>query len=310
MKTLHEHLENYLKLRRRLGYKLVIAGILLRSFVRFAEQEGAKRINTQLALRWATLPSKSTQAQKANRLGMVRRFAEYVSALEPQTEVPPQKLIPYQFRRQEPHHYTEENVVQLVEAAHQIDPANPIQGPTLGTLLGMLAVTGMRVGEALTLEREDVNLNQRLLTLRRTKGNKTRLVPLHPSTVQALQRYAGLRDEIYPQPTSPTFFVWNGGGRLFHCTLHRWFLLVACQIGLRRPGGRRGPRIHDLRHYFAIRTLLNWYQSHVDVEVHLPELATYLGHVHVRDRYWYLSAVPALLALATRRWEQAEKGAK
>jgi len=166
----------------------------------------------------------------------------------------------------------------------------------------------MRVGEAMALEREDDNFNQGILTLRRAKGNKSRLVPLHPSTVQALQQYAGFRDRIYPQPTSRAFFVWEGGSRLLHCTIDRWFLLVACQIGLRQPGGRRGPRIHDLRHYFAIRTLLNWYQSEVDVEVHLPELATYLGHVHVRDSYWYLSAVPALLQLATQRWEQAEKG--
>ena len=310
MKTLRLHLENYLELRRRLGYKLVIVGILLRNFVRFAEQEGARRISTKLAVRWATLPSEIKQAQKANRLGMVRRFAEYVSALEPQTEVPPQKLIPYQFRRQDPYHYTEENVLQLVKAARQIDPANKIKGPTLGTLFGLLAVTGMRVGEAMVLEREDVNFNQGILTLRRAKGNKSRLVPLQPSTVQALQQYACFRDKIYPQPTSPTFFVWEGGVRLLHCTVHRWFLLVACQTGLRQPGGRRGPRIHDLRHYFAIRTLLNWYQSDVDVEAHLPELATYLGHVHVRDSYWYLSAVPALLKLATLRWERAEKGGK
>jgi integrase len=230
--------------------------------------------------------------------------------LDPRTEIPPQKLIPYQFRRQEPHHYTEENVLQLVAAARQIDPSNQAKGPTLGTMFGLLAVTGMRVGEAMALEREDVNFNQGTLTLRRAKGNKSRLVPLHPSTTQALQQYASLRDKLYPQPTSPAFFVWEGGRRLLHCTIHRWFLLVACQIGLRKPGGRRGPRIHDLRHYFAIRTLLNWYQSDVDVETHLPELATYLGHVHVRDSYWYLSAVPALLKLATLRWEQAEKGGK
>jgi integrase/recombinase XerD len=310
VKVLKTHLDDYLKLRRQLGYKLVVAGMLLRSFVRFAEQEGAKQISTKLALRWATLPSKITQVQKANRLGFVRRFAQYVSTLEPGTEVPAQKLIPYQFRRQDPYHYSEENVVQLVKEARRIDPGNKIKGPTLGTLFGLLAVTGMRVGEAMALEREDVNLKQGILTLRHAKGNKVRLVPLHPSTVQALEQYACLRDELYPRPTSPTFFVWEGGVRLLHCTIHRWFLLVACQVGLRKAGGRRGPRIHDLRHYFAIRTLLNWYRSDVDVEVRLPELATYLGHVHVRDSYWYLSAVPQLLKLATLRWERAEKGGK
>jgi integrase/recombinase XerD len=308
LKTLKMHLDHYLRLRRQLGYKLVVAGMLLRNFVRFAEQEGAKQINTKLALRWARLPSGITQTQKANRLGLVRRFAQYVSTLEPGTEVPVQKLIPYQFRRQDPYPYSEENVVRLVAAARHIDPANEIKVPTLGTLFGLLAVTGMRVGEAMALEREEVNFSQGMLTLHHAKGNKSRLIPLHLSTLQALQQYARLRDELYPRPVSPTFFVWEGGVRLLHCTVHRWFLLVACEIGLRQPGGRRGPRIHDLRHHFAIRTLLNWYQSNVDVEAHLPELATYLGHVHVRDSYWYLSAVPQLLELATLRWERAEKG--
>lgn len=285
-----------------------VTGILLRNFVRFAELEGVKRINTKLALRWATRPSNIKQCQRANRLGVVRRFAEYVSTIEPRTEVPPQKLIPYQFRRQDPYHYTEENVRQLIETARQIDPSNPIKAPTLGTLLGLLAVTGMRVGEAMALDRADVDFHQALLTIRRAKGNKSRLVPLHPSTVQALQQYGCVRDEIYPRPMSPSFFVWEGGDRLLHCTINRWFLLVACRVGLRKPG-RRGPRLHDLRHYFAIRTLLNWYQSDIDVEAHLPELATFLGHVHVRDSYWYLSAVPELLQLATLRWERAEQRA-
>ena len=168
----------------------------------------------------------------------------------------------------------------------------------------------MRVGEALALERDDVNLKQNLLTIRRAKGNRSRLVPLHPFTGRALQNYAHFRDKLFPQPLSPNFFVWERGGRLLHCTVHRWFLLIACQVGLRQPGDRRGPRIHDLRHYFAIRTLLNWYRADADVETHLPELATYLGHVHVRDSYWYLSATPELLKLATLRLERAEKGEK
>jgi integrase len=156
----------------------------------------------------------------------------------------------------------------------------------------------------------DVDLNRNLLTIRRAKGNKSRLVPLHLSTAQALQQYAHLRDQLFPEPVSPSFFVWNKGRRLLHCTAHRWFLLVACQLGLRKPGDCRGPRIHDLRHYFAIRTLLNWYRSNTNVEAHLPELATYLGHVHVRDSYWYLSATPELLKLATLRLERAERGGK
>jgi integrase/recombinase XerD len=232
-----------------------------------------------------------------------------VSAYDARTEVPAQKLLPYHLRRREPCHYSDEHVRQLIKAAGQIDPSGQIKGPTLRTLFGLLAVTGMRVGEALALDCTDVDLHEGLLNIRIAKGGKERVVPLHSSTVDALQRYVAIRDSVFPQRTSPGFFVWEGGDRLGYDSVNRWFLLVACQVGLRRPGDRRGPRVHDLRHYFAVRTLRNWYQSNVDVEAHLPELATYLGHVHVRDSYWYLSAVPELLKLATLRWERAEKGA-
>jgi integrase len=241
---------------------------------------------------------------------MVRRFAEYVSAHDARTEVPAQKLLPYQFHRRAPYLYRDEEVLQIISAARGISPENEFKGATQATLLSLLAVTGMRVGEALALDRGDVDLNRSLLTIRRAKGNKSRIVPLHCSTAEALQKYARLRDALFPQPASPSFFVWDRGSRVLHCTAHRWFLLVACQLGLRKPGDRRGPRIHDLRHYFAIRTLLNWYRSNKDVEARLPELATYLGHVHVRDTYWYLSATPELLKLATLRLERTERGGK
>lgn len=309
MNALSLHLDRYLKLRRQLGYKLRVTEILLRNFVRFAQEEGASFITTKLALQWSTRPG-NKPVQSANRLGMVRRFADYVSAHDARTQVPAQKLLPYQFRRRPPHLYRDEEVLQLICAAYRIAPGNELKGATLGTLLGLLAATGMRVGEAVALEREDFDLKRNVLVIRRAKGNKSRLVPLHASTVQVLQRYAGLRDRLFPQPSCPSFFVWECGQRLLHCTVHRWFLLVACQVGLRKPGDQRGPRIHDLRHYFAIRTLLNWYRTDTDVEAHLPELATYLGHVHVRDSYWYLSATPELLKLATLRMQRSGKGAK
>jgi len=309
MSTLGLHLERYLKLRRQLGYKLRVTEILLRNFVRFAQEESAAFITTKLALRWATQPHLKP-VQHGNRLGMVRRFAEHVSAVDARTEVPPQKLLPYQFRRRAPHIFGKPEVGQLINAAHNISPEDPIKGATLGTLLGLLAVTGLRVGEAFALDRKDVDLKRNLLTIRRAKGNKSRLVPLHPSASKALQEYAELRDRLFPQPPTLCFFAWERGQRLLHCTVHRWFLLVACRTGLRQPGNRHGARIHDLRHYFAIQTLLNWYRAGSDVEARLPELATYLGHVHVRDSYWYLSATPELLKLATLRLERAGKGRK
>jgi integrase len=307
MKTLSQHLDDYLQLRRQLGYKMQEPGALLRNFVRFAEQKGAGVIRTKLALEWAAQPNMKP-TQSGSRLGVVRRFAEYLSAYDACTEVPPQKLLPYHFYRRDPYHYTDENVCQLVNAARQINPASQIKGPTFGTVLGLLAVTGMRVGEALALDDGDIDFDRALLTIRLAKGSKSRVIPLHASTISALRHYASIRDGIYPKRPSMAFFVWDGGDRMVYDSVNRWFLLVGCQIGLRKPGDQHGPRVHDLRHYFAIRTLLNWYQADADVEARLPELATYLGHVHVRDSYWYLSAVPELLQLATLRLERAGKG--
>jgi integrase len=238
---------------------------------------------------------------------MVRRFAEYLSAIDPRTEVPAQKLLPYQFRRQAPYLYRDEEVLRLIAAARRINPSNELKGAIYATLFGLLAVTGMRVGEAIGLDREDVDLKHALLTIRRAKGNKSRLVPLHPSTERVLRRYVTIRDKTFPEPISRSFFVSEMGTRLLHCTVNRWFLLMARQIGLRKPGERHGPRLHDLRHRFAINTLLTWYRSNTDVEAHLPELTTYLGHVHVRHTYWYLSAAPELLRLATLRCERSER---
>ena len=308
MNPLSVHLGNYLKLRRGLGFKLHSAEMLLRSFIRFAETKRARFVTTKLALRWATQPPNGKRVQSGSRLSVVRRFAEYVSTVDPRTEVPSPKLLPYHIRRRPPHLYRNDEVRKLVEAAYQIDPSNPIKGSTLGTLLGLLATTGMRVSEALALDSRDVDLDRELLTIRLAKGNKTRLVPLHASTVAALRRYAAVRDSIYPKRTNPGFFVWDGGGRLGYDSVNRWFLLVACQTGLRKPGDRRGPRVHDLRHHFAIQTMLQWYRTNTDVEARLPELSTYLGHVHVRDTYWYLSAVPELLQLATQRLQPKEAG--
>lgn len=307
MSKLTLHLNNYLATRRQLGFKLVMPGRLLQNFIRFAERKRTRFITTKLALCWATQPPNIVPAQRANRLGMVRRFAEYLSAIDPRTEIPPQKLLPYQFRRQAPYIYPEDEVVRLIEAAKRINPSDEMKGATYATLFGLLAATGMRVGEAIALDLEDVDLKNDLVTVRRAKGNKARFVPVHKSTALQLTRYAALRDRTLPDAISKSFFVSERGTRLLHCTVNRWFLWAARQIGLRKRGDRRGPRLHDLRHRFAISILLTWYRSNTDVETRLPELATYLGHVHVRHTYWYLSAAPELLRLATLRLERAQK---
>ena len=306
MNTLRSHLDNYLKLRRQLGFKLHVAGILLNGFVRFAERQRASVVTSKLALRWATQPRHIQQVQKANRLGVVRRFAIYLSAVDPRTEVPAKGLLPCQYRRQAPYLYRAVDVKRLIETTHQVCEKSPVKGATHATLIGLLAVTGMRVGEVIALERDDVDLNHGVITVRHAKGDRSRVVPLHSSTQKALQRYATLRDEVFPQPLCTSFFVSARGTQLVHGTVHRCFVSVASQIGLRKSADRLGPRLHDLRHYFCIQTMLRWYRSNTDVEAHLPELSTYLGHGHVQDTYWYLSAVPELLQLATRRCQDKE----
>lgn len=313
MKTLGRHLKDYLKLRRQLGFKLIIDGFLLRNFVCFARQQGATFISTKLALRWIAQPINVTQSCRAHRLSAVRGFAKYLSTIEPRAEVPARTLIPIKVYRREPYPYTDKQILQLIDAARKQAPSQKLRGLTLATLLGLLAVTGMRVGEALALDSSDIDFAGALLTIRRAKGNKTRLIPLHASAVEALRRYGAIRDEVYPQPTGPAFFIRKGVRLSYNATM-RWFHRAAFQAGLRQRGDGRGgpgsPRMHDLRHCFAIRTLLNWYHDDADVEARLPELTTFLGHATVRDTCWYLSARPELLELATRRWEKAEKGGK
>jgi integrase len=233
---------------------------------------------------------------------MVRRFACYMSALDARTEIPPQDLLPHRFRRSQPYLYTDEEITHLIKAAQKLPSPLRLRGATYSTLYGLIAVTGMRVSEPVGLDRDDVDLNRGILTVRRTKFGKTRMLPLHASTLEALRRYVDRRDRLFPRTRS--FFVSERGTRLTVWSVEKTFVLLSRQIGLRSPEDSYGPRLHDLRHRFAVQTLLRWYRTDIDVERHLPELSTYLGHVHVADTYWYISAVPELLQLATLRLEQ------
>lgn len=308
MKSLRTHLQQYLQLRRRLGFKLSRPGRLLPQFVRFAREQKASFITTQLALRWATQPVHCHPTWWTARLGIVRRFAHYLSAEDARTEIPPHGLLPHRYRRKSPYLYTDREVRDLMAAARRLPSPRRLRGPTYATLFGLLVVTGLRVGEALGLDRADVDLAQALLTVRQTKGGQPRVVPLHPSTNRALRRYARRRDRLCPRPQSSRFFLSERGTALTYWIVRQWFIKFSRQIGLREPSDRHGPRLHDLRHRFSIRTLVQWYRTDQDVEAHLPELAIYLGHRHVTDTYWYLSATPELLQLATRRWQRQKGG--
>lgn len=305
MSELHQALEQYLAVRRSLGFKLRLPAGCLRNFVGFVEQAGSSHISTELALQWAKQPCQAQPATWAWRLGMVRRFALWRSTADPRTEVPPADLLPHRYRRKPPHIYTDEEIERLLRAARELPSSKGLRSLSYATLFGLLAVTGMRVSEALNLDREDVDLERGILTIRRTKFGKSRLVPVHISTLHALQVYTHRRDEILPVSLTRGFFISEQGRRITEWSARYTFATVSRWSGLRVPvpGHRhgRGPRLHDMRHRFAARTLIDWYRAGLDVERELPKLSTYLGHVHVTDTYWYLEAVPQLLQLATQK---------
>jgi len=198
MGEMSKALEEYLAVRRALGFKLHSAGRVLRRFVEFAEREGESFITRKLTLRWATQPADAQPAHWAGRLGMVRRFAEYVSATDPRTEIPPQELLPYRYHRKPPYIYTDVEILNLIRAAKQLPPPGGFRAQTYSTLIGLIAVTGMRIGEPIGLDRKDVDLKQGVLTVHQAKFGKSRLVPLHPSTTEKLTEYARFRDRLCP----------------------------------------------------------------------------------------------------------------
>jgi integrase len=305
MTPLAKAVDDYLGLRRRLGYKLRDPGTYLRHFVAWLEGQGASHITTELALRWAVQPANAQPAHWANRLRAVRLFAQHHSASDPCSEVPPLGLLPYRFRRKLPHIYSVTEIRRLMAATRGLHSTTGLRPWTYSTLLGLLAVTGLRISEALGLNQDDVDLRQGVLTIRSTKFNKTRLVPIHPTTREALRRYARRRERVFPRPKTPSFFVSEWHTRLERSCVSRTFYKLSRWVGLRGPTDHHGPRLHDFRHAFAVRTVLRWYRKGVDVDPRMPVLSTYLGHGHVSDTYWYLSAVPELLRLAATRLERS-----
>jgi integrase/recombinase XerD len=302
---LHTAVDEYLALRRALGVTLRTPGGLLRRFVAFVEAAGGEVITRDLALQWAMHPTTAQPATWAWRLGIVRQFAAWRQADDPRTEVPPAGLLPHRFHRRRPYVYTDAEIARLLASTGTLPSPRGLRALTYATLFGLVAAAGLRISEALALDRRDVDVDAALLTIRRTKFGKSRLVPVHASTIDALRRYDRVRHGRCPQPRTSAFFVSEGGQRLTDDSARHTFALVSRRAGLRLPApGRRhgrGPRLHDLRHRFAVTTLLRWHREGRSVERDLPLLTTYLGHVHVQDTYWYLEAVPELLATVATR---------
>lgn len=305
MSALEGDLDRYASMRRAFGYKFASPERLLRDFVGFMDARGATVITSKLALDWAT--GTAGRASWPSRLAAVRGFARHLACTEPCTEVPPTEIL-RQPRRHTPYIYTEQEIDALLDAMLMLPPAKGLRRWTYHYMFGLLAVTGLRIGEALRLKQDDVDLGAGVLTIYDTKFGKSRLVPIHPTTIAALTDYIDRRDARPSRATGVHFFAAERGGQIYHQHAHRAFCLASRRIGLKPPPGQGGPRIHDLRHSYAVGTLLRWYRADEDVEQRLPILSTYLGHTHTRDTYWYLSACPELMEHAARRldarWEQ------
>jgi integrase/recombinase XerD len=297
-----EAVEDYVEMRRSLGFKLLEVKVSLIKFASFLEQRGAAHITISLAMEWAQQEKTARPAEWARRLSFIRGFARHWSAHDSQTEVPPSGLLPHRPGRAHPYLYSDDEVRQLLEAALQLPSAHGLRGPAHHCLLGLLAVSGLRISEARNLKTDDVDLEEGILTIRGAKFGKSRLVPIHPSTCTVLSDYASRRDRFLTRRPE-IFFVSGRGTRLDGAEIRRTFYYLSRQIGLRGASDSHGPRLHDFRHRFALKTLVQWYRSGQDVERRLPILSTYLGHVHVADTYWYLTACPELMGLAVQRFE-------
>lgn len=298
--------QEYLDERRRLGFALTIPGAQLQAFARFADASGhCGPLTRQLIISWARDQARrATPLTWARRLDVIRPFARHRARVEPGTYVPETDTFGRWRRRLAPHLYTDQEIVDLLAAAGRLSPKGTLRPATYRALFGLIAATGLRVSEALRLKCADVDLDARMLTVRQTKFAKSRLVPLHPTTVQALRQYLALRQRHLPTVADGPFLASAIGAALTKRTVHWVFDRLRKQLGWTARGGHAVPRIHDLRHTFICRRVRLWHEHGTDIDNAMVALSTYVGHAKVSDTYWYLSAAPDLMAVAGRRFEQ------
>lgn len=302
--TIRDHAEDYLAMRRALGFKLTAFGQKLLSFVDYLEAHDASTLTTDAALAWAmATPNSTDEVYWARRLMVVRVFARHLAVHDPATEVPSAELLSRHYRRVTPHLYTSGEIAALMTAADGLAP--DLRAVTYRTLIGLLATTGMRTGEACGLDRADVDLDAAIVTIRDSKFGKHRQVAVHASTVTALRHYGDVRDQLSVTVTTPAWFVSTRGTRLDKTNIPATFARLVDIAGIETPTGQRRPRLHDFRHSFCTATLLEWYRDGVDVHARLPWLSTYLGHADPKSTYWYLTGTTELLTLVAARLEHA-----
>jgi site-specific recombinase XerD len=305
--ALHEAVDDYIAMRRSLGFKLQAYPWMLHDLVDFLESHGESKITTHLALEWAQLPGAGSHlSYLGKRLCVVRGFARHLQAFDPDTEVPAAYLMGWQSCRAIPYIYSEADIEAVMSAARSLKPE--LRSLTYRTLVGLLFVTGARVGEMIRLDRDDIGWDDAVVVIRYSKFDKSRELPVHPSTLDALRHYAEVRDRLCREPKTSSFFVNTLGRRLAYETVHQVFNKLTDAAGLRARSSNCRPRLHDIRHSLACATLIGWYRAGVDVQAQLPVLSAWLGHAKPENSYWYLSAVPELLALAGERRQQHQGG--
>lgn len=303
---LRQPLADYLTLRRALGYKLARHEKLLAQFLTHLEDAGITVVTVAAAVDWSVLPAGGDGYWWGYRLSVVRGFAKYLQALDPRHEVPPTDLLPQRSHRAVPYLYSDAEIAALIAAAGSL--GTPLRRATFATLIGLLRVTGMRVGEAIALDRDDIDLTQGRLLIRHGKFDKTRELWLHPTSVEALQRYQPRRDQLMAEPRSEAFFISTAGTRLAYCNVWETFHYLVGHCGLAPRSARCRPRIHDLRHTFVVTSMQQAYAAGEDGQRRLTLLSTWLGHADPASTYWYLSASPELMALAASRLETHRAG--
>jgi integrase/recombinase XerD len=307
MSQLRKSMQEYLAMRRRLGFKLHEVALRLDDFASFMDQHRASRITRSLALTWAQRPPSALPVIWAQRLGVVRGFARYLSAFDPRTEIPPPGLLLHRYHRRAPYLYTKEEIQRLLAAALELPPASGLRRWTYFTLIGLLVVTGMRPGEAVKLELKDVDLKECVLTVRSSKYDKSRWVPIDSSTRDALARYLRRLQRCLPLRPETPIFINSRGNRLSGSMADYTFRKLRRKIGLFGSTERRAPRLLDFRHLFAVMTLTRLYRSTKDPERWLPVLSTFLGHNWTSETYWYIEQHPELVRHAMKRLERRWK---
>lgn len=282
MTDLRAAVDAYLALRRGLGFTLTDAGWLLPDFIDYLRRHSAEYVTTELALAWAILPVNASPVWWRQRLSTVRGFTQYLRTIDPDTQVPPRDLLPARQQRVAPYLYSDIDLAALMAAARSLNP--PLRATTYEMFIGFLSVTGLRLGEALALDRDDLDSDRRLLRVRHAKRGG-RLVPVHETTIHALHGYSRSVDQCFPKPLSPSLFVSTRGTRLNRNSVHATFPVLIDQAGLAGRGQRPRPRIHDLRHTFAVRRLIDWHRQGVDIDARIPVLTSVLGHSDPASTY-------------------------